>query len=261
MDLNALRFVFASVFGLLMGSFGNVCIHRLPRKESIVRPRSHCPKCNALIAWFDNIPIFSFILLKGRCRHCKERISFIYPAIEFLSASLGVLSLVKFGWGIEALLYYLFLWGLLIIIIIDVRHMIIPNALTFPGIIIGLLGAATQVLPVSFWQSFIGALVGGGLLWVVGYLYYKVTGRMGLGGGDIKLMAVNGAFLGVDLTILTLFISSLLGAIVGVYLILIRKKSSKYAIPFGPYIAAGGAISLFFGYELLKIYGGVSLLP
>lgn len=256
MELQALRYVFASVLGLLMGSFGNVCIFRLPLKRSVVIPRSHCPKCNAFIAWYDNIPILSFIILKFKCRHCKKRIGLIYPLIESISAILAVASFVVFGWNLEALLYFIFLWGLLIIIVIDIRHMIIPNAITFPGIILGLLGAATKILPLPFWQSVAGLALGGGLLWVVGYFYFAISKRMGLGGGDIKLMAVVGAFLGVELTILTLFISSLLGSIAGLYLIFFRKKSTKYAIPFGPYIAIGGAIALFFGRDILRIYGG-----
>jgi leader peptidase (prepilin peptidase) / N-methyltransferase len=261
MNVEHLRIIFSVIFGLLMGSFGNVCIARLPTKKSIVKPRSHCPKCNALIVWYDNIPIISYLLLGGRCRNCRKNISASYPIIESISAILGVVCYYKFGWDFESLFYFIFLWGLLVIIVIDLRHMIIPNVLTFSGIILGLIGAASKILPISFTQSLIGLLVGGGILWLSGYGYYMFTKRMGLGGGDIKLMAAIGAFLGLDLMILTLFVSSFLGAIVGIYLILVRKKSSKYAIPFGPYIAGGAAIALFFGYDLMRMYGGIGFLP
>jgi len=256
MDLNTLRYIFATLFGLIMGSFGNVCIYRIPKKESVVLPASHCPKCNAIIHWYDNIPVLSYFLLRAKCRHCKEAISFVYPLIEALSGLLAVAVLWKFGWTIAALLYFFFAWSLLVIVVIDLRYMIIPNVFTFPGLAIGLLGSAF-VFDHGFTQSLIGILIGGGLLWAIAYVYFALTKKMGLGGGDVKLMAVVGAFLGVDGVLLTLFLSSLLGAAIGLFLIVVLRKSTKYAMPFGPAIAVGAIIALFFGQELITWYGGL----
>ncbi|MFC2074674.1 prepilin peptidase [Bdellovibrionota bacterium] len=251
-----MRYTFAVLFGLVMGSFGNVCIYRLPEKKSIIRPGSHCPKCKSKIAWYDNIPLLSFIFLGARCRNCKEKISFVYPAVELAVALFAVACLYRFGWNLASLLNFIFCWALVVIIFIDLRHRIIPNVITFPGVVIGLIGSAT-VLEHSFLDGLLGAFLGGFLFWFVGQIYFWVTKRVGLGGGDIKLMAVVGAFLGFQNMVLTLGLSSIMGALFGVYLIIIKRKSSQYALPFGPFIAAGAMIALFFGWEIIEMYQGL----
>lgn len=254
MGLITFRYILAAVVGLLMGSFGNVCIFRLPQKKSVVYPPSHCPKCQTPIRLHDNIPVLSYLLLGGRCRACKKTISFIYPTIEILASALSVATLWKFGWNMQSLFFYLFGWGLLVIIVIDLQHMIIPNILTYPGFVLGLIGGVF-FFSNPWWQSVGGALIGGGLLWIVGWAYFHATKRVGLGGGDIKLMAVVGAFLGIELTVLTIFFSSFLGAFVGLYILVVKKKSTKHALPFGPFIAAGALLALFFGWDIIRWYG------
>ncbi|MBI2082334.1 MAG: prepilin peptidase [Deltaproteobacteria bacterium] len=260
-SLTSLTQIFAILFGLVVGSFLNVVIYRLPRGESVVRPRSHCPHCGQLVRWYDNIPLLSFFLLKRRCRSCKNPISWRYPFVEGLSGLLALLIFWKFTDPFVALLYSLFLaFPLLAISGIDLEHKIIPNVITLPGIPIGFLISAglggwnRQ----AFFGSSLGILVGGGALLLVGISYQKLRGREGLGMGDVKLAAMLGAYFGWQGVLFILLISSLLGSVVGLILLLFFKKGHQEPIPYGPFLSLAGLIQLLFGKELIQAYLNLS---
>ena len=252
------------IFGLIVGSFANVCIYRLPRGESIIRPGSHCPSCGKPVLWYDNIPILSFIFLRGRCRNCKSSISFRYPLVEFLT---GFLFLMSFRYmGISGSLpFYWYLFVLLIIATFtDFAHLIIPDCISLPGIIIGvfacfifpeIMKGASHIEGLT--SSIKGLLAGGGAIWVIGILGKIAFRKDAMGGGDVKLMAMAGSFLGTKLVFLSIFLGSLFGAMVGGILIALRLKTRKDYIPFGPYLALGAVSSLFFGEKLLSWYFGL----
>ncbi|MEQ1847985.1 MAG: A24 family peptidase [Nitrospira sp.] len=246
----------AGLFGALIGSFLNVCIYRLPRLESIAWPGSHCPRCTHPIAWYDNIPIISYVVLAGQCRHCGVRIPFRYPMVEILNA-LGYIGLFWFfgpSWATAA--YGLLYSALLVVAGTDLSHKIIPNAVTFPGIIVGLVCAAT-VLPLGFLDSMLGVLVGGGILWLLAWASPYLFGKEGMGGGDIKLLAMIGAFLGWKPALMTIMVGSLLGSLVGLTLIATQVIKREDYIPFGPFLVCGALVSLFFGQFLLDWYQGL----
>lgn len=244
----AFQYLAAFLFGSAIGSFLNVCIYRIPKKESIVFPSSHCPACNKKIKPYDNIPIISYILLKGRCRECGERISFQYPLVEFLNAAGYVIMVWKFGASINAVIYALLFSALIVVTFIDLEHQIIPDRITLPGILIGFILGAT-VLPVGWLNSLIGLLLGGGLFYLV-----AVASRGGMGGGDIKLIAMLGAFLGWRYTLLTIFLGALAGAIVGLSLMVFKGKGRKHPVPFGPFLALGAIASLLWGNDIINWY-------
>ena len=247
-----LIYILAFIFGSIVGSFLNVCIHRIPEGKSIIFPPSSCPNCNNPIAFYDNIPIVSYIVLLGRCRSCKTPISLRYPFVEFLTGLFAVMLLHKYGFSVMFFIYFPFVSSLIVITFIDIKYRIIPDVISLPGIGVGLL--ASYFLPVGILNSVIGVLVGGGTLFLIAKGYHFVTGREGMGGGDIKLLAMIGAFLGWKAVIITLFTGSFIGAAAGSVLMLAKGKDSKYAIPFGPFLAAGALISLFFGEYLIKWY-------
>jgi len=241
------------IFGAIVGSFLNVCIYRLPRGESIITPGSHCPHCQTPIRFYDNIPLVSYLLLNGKCRHCKAIISLQYPLVEGVTALSSFLLFTKFGpsWGY--LFYFSFVASLIVITVIDLYHQIIPDVISLPGIGIGLL--ASLVLPkMTFLNSLLGALLGGGSLFLVATLYHWLFKREGMGGGDVKLLAMIGAFLGWRAVILTILLSSLIGSITGVIVMVAKRKDFKYAIPFGPFLSLGAVISLFYGEKIIVWY-------
>jgi leader peptidase (prepilin peptidase)/N-methyltransferase len=253
--------IFIFIFGLIAGSFANVCIYRLPREESIIRPPSHCPSCGKNILWYDNIPILSFIFLKGRCRSCKNPISFRYPLVEFLTAFLFLMTF-RFT-GISPALF--FLWYFFVLLIIaaftDFAQLIIPDCVSIPGMAIGVIAAfvfpglmKAASHPEGFLRSFAGLLAGGGVIWIIGFLGKALFKKEAMGGGDVKLMGMVGSFLGIKLTFLTIFLGSLFGASVGGILILLRLKTRKDYIPFGPYLALGAVSSFFWGEKILNWY-------
>ena len=246
----------AGLLGALIGSFLNVCIYRLPRQESIAWPGSHCPKCVHPIAWYDNIPILSYFMLAGRCRHCTGPIPFRYPLVEVLNAAGYVALLWFFGASWITVAYGLFYSALLVVAGTDLSHKIIPNAVTFPGIIVGFVCAST-VLPLGFVNSLLGALVGGGILWLLAWASPYLFGKEGMGGGDIKLLAMIGAFLGWKPALMTIMIGSLLGSLVGVALIAAQAIKREDYIPFGPFLVGGALVALFFGRSLLDWYQGL----
>jgi leader peptidase (prepilin peptidase)/N-methyltransferase len=241
------------IFGLCIGSFLNVCIYRLPQSKSIVHPRSMCPKCETLIRFYDNIPILSYIALGGKCRHCKSPISFRYPVIEFLSGIFAVGVFLKYGLTFEALVYYTFVAALLVITFIDIDHQIIPDLITLPGIPI--FFAASLVLPqITLVESILGILIGGGSLFLVAWFYHLLTHKEGMGGGDIKLLAMMGAVIGWQGVLFTIFLASAIGTISGLLVMLKTRKTMKLAIPFGPFLAIGGTAYILFGPQLIAWY-------
>jgi leader peptidase (prepilin peptidase) / N-methyltransferase len=241
------------VFGLMVGSFLNVCIHRIPQSRSIVHPGSACPACGAGIRFFDNLPVLSYILLNGRCRNCKTRISPRYPLVEILTGLLAMGVFLKYGPTAQSLVYFIFVCALLTMTFIDLDHRIIPDVITLPGIPI--FFAASYFIPdVSVWESILGILLGGGSLLAVAWAYYLLTGKEGMGGGDIKLLAMMGAALGWKGILFTLFFSSLVGSAVGVVLMAATRKDMKLAIPFGPFLSIGAMSWVFFGFQLFSWY-------
>jgi leader peptidase (prepilin peptidase)/N-methyltransferase len=247
MDSDPQLLILAALFGAIVGSFLNVVILRLPEPgESIVFPPSHCPVCKARLAWFENIPIVSYLLLRGKCGHCSCRISIQYPLVEFSMACLSAGVLHQFGMTVPGAGYFLFCASLVVIICIDLHHQIIPDVVSLPGILIGF--CLSFFSPLVSWQaSLIGILAGGGSLGAVALLYYLLRKQEGMGGGDIKLLAMIGAFLGWQALPFVIFSSSLTGAIVGIIVMLIqRKKGLSMRIPFGPFLSLAALAYLFF---------------
>jgi len=242
-----------AVFGALVGSFLNVCIYRLPREESIVWPGSHCPSCRAPIAWYDNVPLLSYVWLRGRCRNCRLPITVRYPLVEAANAAGYVTILWVFGAGWTTVLYCILFSALLVVTGTDLSDYFIPNSITRPGIALGLLGAAT-VLPVSLMDASLGVAIGGGIIWFLVWVSPYLFGKEGMGKGDVKLVAMIGAFLGWKPALLTIMIGSLAGSVIGIGLIAFGLMKREDYIPFGPYLVFGALISMFFGQPLLDWY-------
>jgi leader peptidase (prepilin peptidase) / N-methyltransferase len=271
------------IFGLLFGSFFNVVIYRLPLGESIVFPGSHCPACGLEIKWYDNIPVISYaILLRGRCRNCGVRISPIYPAVELLVACLYLLLFlihrdqISQGSWLPLVVDIVFVSLIVPLVFIDLCHKLLPNAITYPGLLVLLVMRAIVPDPwilahtpapfglasapnwaVSLFGSVLGAAVGGGALWLVREAYYRFRHVEGMGLGDVKMMLMVGAFLGWQLTLLTIFMGSLLGSLVGILVILIRGGSMKMQIPFGVFLGPAAIVALFVGQHLIVWYVGM----
>lgn len=242
-----------AIFGLILGSFYNVCIYRISKKESIVFPPSHCPKCNHPLSPRDLIPVLSYILLKGRCRYCKDKISIRYPLVEIITALTMVLFYFKYGFT-GSLLAYSILGSILIIIsFIDIDKQIIPDVLVVIGIVVGLF-ASMLGFTVRLMDALLGLLLGGGILLIIGLASLLILKKEGMGGGDIKLMGMIGLFLGWKKTLLALVISIYLGGIISLFLILSKKKQLGQAIPFGPFISLGSLISLVWDVPILSWY-------
>lgn len=218
-------------------------------------PRSFCPKCKAKLFWWHNIPVVSWFLLRGKCHFCKERISFRYPLVELLSAAVAVLSVYSFGLSATSLLVYVFCAALIVISFIDIDYYIIPDVISLPGtvigILIGLLNHSTHIfrwpVPDTVWGSLIGLAFGGGVLLFISEVYFRVRKRVGLGLGDVKLLAMTGAFFGFQGAFYTMFLGSLMGSVLGIGMVLFQRKGLNYQLPFGPYLAMGTALYLFSG--------------
>ena len=243
-------FTLATIFGALVGSFLNVVILRLPNpNESIVFPGSHCPQCNHALRWHENIPILSYLVLRGKCSSCKTKISLQYPIVEASMAILSALLFRQFFISFEFAFYFLFFASLVVLIFIDISHQIIPDSISLPGIILGFTGSffCNQIT----WQdSGIGILLGGGVLYAVAFGYYLVTKREGMGGGDIKLLAMIGAFLGWQSLLYVIFSSSLLGSMVGLLAMIRQKKGGQTRIPYGPFLALGAITYLLLNRQI-----------
>lgn len=245
------------LFGLAIGSFLNVCIHRLPSGKSIVKPGSHCPKCGEPIRSRDNIPVLSYLLLKGRCRNCGGRISFRYPVVEVTSALILVLVYMKFGPTIEFFGYGYFCLALLVIFFTDIDKRIIPDSVIYPSLVLGLpFTLFFTALTEERVSGLLGMVLGFCVLLFVGWFGRLIFKKEAMGGGDIKMAAVVGIFLGWKLLLVSLFLSVVLGAVVGAAIMAIRRKEDGSEIPFGSFIAIGSVVTLFWGAQLIRIYLG-----
>jgi len=250
--------LFSFMLGSMVGSFLNVCIYRLPREESIVIPPSHCVKCSKKIPWYDNIPLVSYVMLGARCRFCKERISFRYFVVELLTALLFLGFYLALGQTAKYVVYAAVGAALVLITFIDLEHQIIPDEVTVPGILAGLL--ASGIFPAlhhapswfwSLWRSLLGAAAGAGTLFAIGVVGKLIFKRDAMGGGDVKLMAMLGAFLGWQMVLLTIFLSSVFGSFVGIFL---KIKYKVEEIPYGPYLALGAVVSMVWGYRIVGMF-------
>ena len=254
----------AFVFGLLVGSFLNVCIYRLPRNRSVVQPRSYCPRCRHAIAWYDNIPVLSFVLLRARCRHCGDPISRRYPAVELLTGALFLAAVQLYGAGPEAIRQCVFAALLVGLGFTDLTRRILPDELTLGGIASGvalaafvpmdtglvgvLLARSASPRVISVAESVAGAAFTAGMLWAVGWLYQKIRKREGLGLGDVKMVAMIGAFLGIYQTLIALMLGSILGAVIGsAYIYLAKKDPSRFPLPYGTFLAVAALLYAYCG--------------
>ena len=276
-------YILAGLVGAIIGSFLNVVIHRLPREKSIVFPNSRCPSCGAAIAFYDNVPVLSYLLLRGRCRSCHSAISFRYPAVEFLTALLYVA--VTWHDGLTPVLPFdlVFVSALMALVFIDAEHMLLPNAITYPGIVFALLARVAipyfassphfddlpslmsgilHGLPVwaaSLVGALIGGLIGGGSLWLMGWTWEKLRGIEAMGLGDVKMMFMVGAYFGWRLTILTIFLGVLSGSLIGITLMLRQGKGQRnmqMLLPFGVFLGIGAIAALLFGPQIVQWYAG-----
>ena len=250
-----IEIVLIFVLGLIVGSFSNVCIYRIPRNESIVYPASHCTKCHSNIKALDNIPLLSYILLKGRCRNCKSKISIQYPVVEFLTGFIYLIIYLIYGLSIQTLIYIILSSALIIIAFIDLNEQIVPDVISLPGIVIGFI-ISFFVPYISFVNSALGVVVGGGIILVIGLAGSVIFKKEAMGGGDVKLAAMIGAFLGWRYILISLFLGFFLGALAGIILILSKIKSREDAVPFGPFIVLGSLITLLWGEKILIWYLG-----
>ncbi|MDP6526846.1 MAG: A24 family peptidase [Kiritimatiellia bacterium] len=237
--------------GLSFGSFANVCIHRLPRNESVMSPRSRCTTCNTPIAVRDNIPLFSYLLLKGKCRQCAAAIPVRYPVVEAVTALLVLSGFIKFGVSWKFAIFCVVGPALVIITAIDIKHKRIPDIIILPGIVFGL--AAGSYL-VGLKDSSTGLLVGGGTFLLTSEVYYRIRGRVGMGGGDIKFIAAVGALLGWQQVLLVIFLSALAGSLVGLVGLATKKINVMSQIPFGPFLAGGTLVAYFSGERIVYLY-------
>ena len=251
--------VVVGLFGAIVGSFLNVCIHRLPRGQSIVWPASACPNCNRRLAWYENLPIVSFAALGGRCRGCRAPIAVRYPIVESMTAALFITSFWLFGPGLLFVSRTLFGCALIVLFFIDLEHHLLPNVITLPGIVVGF---AFSLFGDPGWlSSLVGVAIGGGLLFAIAETYYRLRHEEGLGMGDVKMLAMIGAFVGWQLTLVALMMASIAGSLVGVLLIATRRGTMKYALPFGTFLAMGAMLAVVFGPGLLNWYLGLLYTP
>ncbi|MFP4662183.1 MAG: prepilin peptidase [Halanaerobiales bacterium] len=243
-----LEYIIIFITGLIFGSFLNVIIYRLPREESIVFPASHCPSCQNTLQAIDLIPVLSFVFYRGKCRYCKEKISWQYPFVELLTGILLLLLYMKYYFTTEFVIYGLLVLVLIAISVIDFKLRIIPNKITYPGVIIAFI-LSVFFEHITILSSLLGILIPAGLFLLIALIYQK-----GLGMGDVKLVALIGAVLGWQYTLLAIFIGSFIGAIIGITLILTKIMDRRVQIPFGPYISFGTIIVLLYGERLIEMY-------
>jgi prepilin signal peptidase PulO-like enzyme (type II secretory pathway) len=240
-------YAFSLVLGLAIGSFLNVVIYRLPRHESLSRPASHCPGCGVSIRWYDNIPVASWLLLRGRCRSCRSRISLRYPLVEAVTGVAFVLAMWRFGLSWPVLVAWAFIAAMVAVAFIDYDHMIIPNRIVLPGAVLGLI-ASIALRPQAWWVYVAGSLGAAAFMFILAMLWPG-----GMGPGDIKMALFMGAVLGADVLV-ALFAAFLFGSVAGVYLMIVQKRSRKAKIPFGPYLALGAVVAVFLGETILRSY-------
>ena len=244
--------VFLTVWGLCIGSFLNVCIHRLPLKQSVVTPRSRCPHCGYMLTWKDNLPLVSYALLGGRCRSCRAPISLRYPFVEAITASIFLWHLPVFGVTWLLLVRLAFACALIVLFAIDLEHQILPDRITLPGIVVGF--ACSLLLPPGPLLSIEGILAGGGILWAIAEGWYRLRKVDAMGFGDVKMLAMVGAFLGLPLVLFTFVVATMIGGIVGVILIATRRANMATAVPFGTMLAVAALIASLYGDSVLAWY-------
>jgi leader peptidase (prepilin peptidase)/N-methyltransferase len=247
--------IFITALGLVVGSFLNVCIYRLPLSKSIVRPGSACARCGRLLAWFENIPIVSYVALRGRCRSCGERISLRYPTIEAITSAMFALGWWYYGPGVLLASRLVLGCALIVLFEIDRQHQILPHAITLPGIAAGF--AFSFFTDPGWVSSLAGIVIGGGTLLAIGYGYYFLRHEEGLGMGDFKMLAMIGAFLGWKLVLVTLMFSSIAGAVIGLLVIVLRRGDLKYALPYGTFLSLAGLIASLYGDRIVTWYVGL----
>ena len=244
----------SAAFGAIVGSFLNVVILRLPEPgQSIVFPASHCPQCCSPLLWYENIPIFSYVFLRGRCGHCHNSISLQYPLVELLMAVITVALVYRFQLSLTTAGYFVFSAALLVIIFIDIRLQIIPDVISLPGIILGFLFSLVSDI-VSWQNSLIGLLAGGGVLYAVALSYTLLRKIDGMGGGDIKLLAMIGAWLGWQSLPFVIFMSSTTGSIIGIIAMYSQKKGGQTRIPFGPFLSLAALVYVFYSREIVHFF-------
>jgi leader peptidase (prepilin peptidase)/N-methyltransferase len=244
--------ILVAIAGLIVGSFLNVCIYRLPRRESINWPSSHCTACNRPLSWYENIPVVSWLALRGRCRTCGAGISPMYPLVEVATAVVFVGGVLVYGLTPLMAVRVLFACSLIVLFVIDLQHRILPNVITLPGIVIGFI--ASLFLPPGWQRSLIGILAGGGVLFALAEIYYRTRGVEGLGMGDVKMLAMIGAFLGWPHMLLALMVASFSGSAVGLAVIVSRRGGMQAALPFGTFLALGAIVAAVAGDAILTWY-------
>ena len=272
-------YIVAGVFGLIIGSFLNVVIHRLPREDSIVLPSSKCPSCGAVIAFYDNVPVLSYVMLGGRCRNCKTHISARYPAVEALTAFLFVVTAWRDGLSVALPFDLIFVTAVTALVFIDAEHMILPNAITYPGMVFALIArlaipwltgtphfddlpmllngvlAGMPLWAASLIGALLGALIGGGSLWLMGWTWEKLRGIEAMGLGDVKMMFMAGAYLGWRLTMLNIFLGVLSGSLIGIVLMARQgKRNMQMLLPFGVFLGIGAIAALLIGPQIVEWY-------
>jgi leader peptidase (prepilin peptidase)/N-methyltransferase len=254
MSTATLLLVVLTLLGLAVGSFLNVVIHRVPQRLSVVSPGSRCPTCGYVLGWADNLPVVSYLLLRGRCRGCRAPISMRYPIVELVT--MGVFLLHYGVFGADAILVprLILACATIVLFAIDLEHHLLPNVITLPGIVIGFL--FSFLFPPGPVDSLLGLLIGGGLLWLIGEAYYRYSGQEGMGGGDVKMLAMIGAFLGWKLVLVTLVFSSIAGALVGLVVIASRRGDLRYALPYGTFLALAGLMASLYGDRIVAWYVG-----
>jgi leader peptidase (prepilin peptidase)/N-methyltransferase len=251
----SLALVALAWLGLAVGSFLNVCIHRIPLGQSVANPPSRCPSCGYRLRWYDNIPVLSYVLLRGRCRNCGGPISVRYPLVELLTLVLFLVHWWVFGWSALMVVRLAFACALLVLFAIDFEHHLLPNVITLPGIAAGLI--VSTVVPPGLVDAAIGTVLGGGVLWLIGEAYYRYAGQEGMGGGDVKMLAMIGAFLGWKLVLVTLVLSSVAGSLIGMLVIVLRRGDMKYALPYGTFLALGALAASLVGDRIVAWYVGM----
>lgn len=254
MDLGSLGIVCALVFGLVLGSFLNVCIYRVPIKKSIAFPASHCPQCSEKIRFYDNIPVLSYAILGGKCRKCRTPIPIRYPLVELITSLLSTALFLRYGVSVQFFLYLAFSASLVVITFIDIQHKIIPDVISIPGIIVGLIISFFGFTGLQWHESLVGMVAGGGCLFLVGILFEWITGKEGMGGGDVKLLAMIGAWMGWKGLPYIVLMSSLAGALIGGISLIVARSGMRTKIPFGPFLSLGALVQFFFGNELIAWY-------
>lgn len=254
MDVGSMMTVMSILFGLIIGSFLNVCIYRIPLKKSLIHPPSSCPQCGENVKFYDNIPVISYLLLWGKCRSCRASISIRYPIVELMVGLLSLALFMRYGLSPIYFFSFIFVTSLVTISFIDLQHQIIPDVISLPGTLLGVIVSIFPFSQISWLDSLIGAIGGGGFLFLVAVIFERVTGKEGMGFGDVKLLAMLGAWMGWRSLPFVILLASLTGVIIGGGALLLSGRGYRVRIPFGPFLSLGALIYFFYGTELVSWY-------